>query len=312
MNAEYMQRAIGAVVGSAVGDALGAPYEFGPAGQFSLQSRAGDEMVGGGSFGWAPGEFTDDTQMAILQAESLLARGGFDGADLFERFGVWAVDAPDVGLNIRAALMSGRPWHRAAGKHFRETGHGAGNGTVMRAAPAAVLAAQWSSGANVDLARATAAVTHGDPAAGWGTALVHLTIAAALRGDDPWAALDDALDLLPPSQSSYRELLAPTWTPTDTTIPNGTVWTCLAQAAWAVRRAERFEDAVIAAIDLGGDTDTVAAVAGGLAGAIWGADAIPERWTTPLHGHLTTATGRVTYRHRDLVDLTHRLLIAGQ
>ena len=84
-------RVAGALVGSAVGDALGAPFEFGPAGQFSARfpvpaRGSKTEMCGGGSLGWEPGEFTDDTQMALLVASSLLERGGLDEADLFDRF----------------------------------------------------------------------------------------------------------------------------------------------------------------------------------------------------------------------------------
>src|SRR4051812_44840886 len=81
-------KALGAVVGSAVGDALGAPFEFGAAGDFSRQFPTPviggiGEMIGGR--GWKPGEFTDDTQMALAQAESLLGKHGIDGGDLFER-----------------------------------------------------------------------------------------------------------------------------------------------------------------------------------------------------------------------------------
>jgi ADP-ribosylglycohydrolase len=77
----YRQRALGAVIGSAIGDALGAPFEFGPAGAYRVRFPERivggiGEMVRGGSFGSAPSEFTDDTQMAIVQAESLLAGGG--------------------------------------------------------------------------------------------------------------------------------------------------------------------------------------------------------------------------------------------
>ena len=74
ITADILQRAMGALLGSAVGDALGAPFEFGPAGQYSAQfpqpvlGGAG-EMIGGGSFGWAPAEFTDDTQMTLALAE---------------------------------------------------------------------------------------------------------------------------------------------------------------------------------------------------------------------------------------------------
>src|ERR1044071_2627517 len=90
------ERVAGAIVGSAVGDALGAPFEFGPAGAFSA-SGVENEMRGGG--GWDPGEATDDTQMAIHVAESLLERGGLDPEHVFARFRRWAADDPkDIGL----------------------------------------------------------------------------------------------------------------------------------------------------------------------------------------------------------------------
>ena len=315
VNEAHVQRAIGAVVGSAVGDALGAPFEFGPAGQYSARFPepvldGTGEMIGGGGFGWSPGEFTDDTQMALVQAESLLECRGFDGADLFDRFRIWASDAPDVGVQTSAALRSGLPWDRAATEHYRRTGRAAGNGSIMRAAPTAVWAASLPTKQNVALAAATAGVTHGDPAAAWGTVILHRMIAAALHGDDPWAALAAAISALPPGQERFAEMLDPGWTPSDATLPNGTVWTCLAQAVWSVRRAARFEEAVTAVIDLGDDTDTVAAVAGGLAGSIWGAEAIPPRWTSHLHGRITTRSGVRSYDHAGLIDLAHRLVAA--
>ncbi|MFC4062476.1 ADP-ribosylglycohydrolase family protein [Planomonospora corallina] len=92
---DRLERAAGAVVGSAVGDALGAPFEFGPAGVFSARfpvPGAGGEMRGGG--GWEAGEAADDTQMAVHAAESLLERGGLDLPDVFARFLRWAAGAP--------------------------------------------------------------------------------------------------------------------------------------------------------------------------------------------------------------------------
>ena len=88
------QRVIGALCGSAVGDALGAPFEFGEAGAYSdrfpepVIGGAG-EMIGGGSFGWRPGEFTDDTQMALALGQSLIDRGGLDPEDAWERLQAW-------------------------------------------------------------------------------------------------------------------------------------------------------------------------------------------------------------------------------
>jgi ADP-ribosyl-[dinitrogen reductase] hydrolase len=137
-------RAAGALVGSAVGDALGAPFEFGPPGQFSARfpapaRGAHTEMCGGGALGREPGEFTDDTQMALLVATSLVERGGLDEADLFGRFLLWAeAGPPDIGDQTRAVLGSGLPWDTAAAEHFRRTGRAAGNGSLMRTTPAAI------------------------------------------------------------------------------------------------------------------------------------------------------------------------------
>src|SRR3954469_6800065 len=183
-------RAAGALVGSAVGDALGAPFEFGPPGRFSARfptpaRGAQTEMCGGGSCGWAPGEFTDDTQMALLVATSLVERGGLDEADVFHRFRTWLEAAPrDVGNQTRAVLGSGRPWDVAAAEHFARSGHAAGNGSRVRTppgggdaagnaprtrpAPGAIWFPRFGQEAPVDPPRRISALTHGDPSAGEG------------------------------------------------------------------------------------------------------------------------------------------------
>ncbi|MFF8810651.1 ADP-ribosylglycohydrolase family protein [Streptomyces pactum] len=303
------QRAAGAIVGSAVGDALGAPFEFGPAGAFSRRFPAGtpaEEMCGGG--GWDPGEATDDTQMAVHVAESLLEHGGLDPADVFHRFRRWAASDPkDIGLQTEAVLTAGLPWDRAAAEHFRTTGHAAGNGSLMRATTPAVYFAADGPDATADAARRIAALTHGDPAAWEGTALFHELLRVALDGADPLAALPDALALLDPGhRDRYATVLAPDWHPDLATEPNGAIWPCLGSAVWALRTTDSFETALRAAIDLGGDTDTVAAVTGGLAGAVYGLDAIPDRWTGPLHVPLPGAGDRVL-RLPELLELTRRL-----
>ena len=164
----------------------------------------------------------------------------------------------------------------------------------MRATPTAVHFALASEAESIEAAHQASLVTHGDPAAGWGTALFHVMIRAALHGDDPFAALDSSLKALPPEQHRYVEMLDTGWRPSQAEFPNGTVWTCLAQAVWAVRtHRTSFPDAVTTAIDLGGDTDTVAAVTGGLAGALHGIQCIPSRWTTYLHGYWRHQRGDV-------------------
>ncbi|MFH9940287.1 ADP-ribosylglycohydrolase family protein [Streptomyces murinus] len=302
-----LDRAVGAVVGSAVGDALGAPFEFGPEGAFSGRfPAAGDEMCGGG--GWDPGEATDDTQMAVLVGESLLERGGLDLPDVFRRFRRWAAAEPkDIGLQTEAVLTGGHSWDTAADLHFRVNQRAAGNGALMRAAPSAVYFARHGRTATLDAARRLSALTHGDPAAGEGTAVLHDLVRVALAGGDPAAAVPEALAAVRADQRErFAVVLAPGWHPDEATEFNGAVWPCLGFAVWALRTTASYEEAVRAAVDLGGDTDTVAAVTGALAGAVYGIGAVPERWTRALHVPLPGFDGRVL-RAPELTTLARRL-----
>ena len=301
------QRAAGAVVGSAVGDALGAPYEFGPAGVFSARFPAGGgEMRAGG--GWDAGEATDDTQMAVHLGESLLEQGGLDLPDVFDRFRRWAAAGPkDIGLQTEDVLTNGMPWDLAAAAHFQVNLRAAGNGSLMRAATSAVYFAAAGQGATMDAARRIAALTHGDGAAWEGTAVLHELVRVALTGADPLAAVVDTLALVRPAhRERYAAVLAPDWHPGLATEFNGAVWPCLGSAVWALRTTASYEDALRAAIDLGGDTDTVAAVTGTLAGARYGFAAVPARWTEPLHVPLPGGGGRVL-RLPELLALAERL-----
>jgi len=307
------ERALGAVIGSAVGDALGGPFEFGPEGAFSARFPRpghGGEMCGGG--GWDPGEATDDTQMAVLVAESLVERGGLDLPDVFRRFQRWAAaDPKDIGLQTETVLSSGDPWDTAAALHFQVAQRAAGNGSLMRAAPSAVYFAPRGRDATMEAARRLAALTHGDRAAWEGTAVFHELVRVALAGDDPLEAVEDTLDALHPDhRERYATVLAPDWHPDRATEFNGAVWPCLGSAVWALRTTTSYETAVRSAIDLGGDTDTVAAVTGGLAGAVHGITAVPERWTAPLHVPLPGYGERVL-RTAELERLTRLLISEG-
>ncbi|MGZ9929270.1 ADP-ribosylglycohydrolase family protein [Streptomyces sp. NC-S4] len=300
-------RAVGAVIGSAAGDALGAPYEFGPAGELTAR---GAEMAGGG--GWDPGEATDDTQMAVLVAESLLEHGGLQLPDIFGRFQRWAAGQPkDIGLQTEDVLTNGESWELAAALHFQVNARAAGNGSLMRAATSAVYFAPAGREGTMDAARRIAALTHGDRAAWEGTAILHELVRVALEGADPLAALPAALaSVHPDHRERYGRVLAPDWHPELATEFNGAVWPCLGSAVWALRTTTGFAGAVRAAVDLGGDTDTVAAVTGALAGARYGQGAVPEHWTAPLHVPLPGFGDRVLDAD-DLRTLAQRLAAAG-
>ncbi|MGW2984333.1 ADP-ribosylglycohydrolase family protein [Streptomyces goshikiensis] len=302
-----LDRAVGAVLGSAVGDALGAPYEFGPAGELTAR---GAEMRGGG--GWDPGEATDDTQMAVLLGESLLECGDLELPDVFERFRRWAAGAPkDIGLQTEDVLTSGQPWDLAAALHFQVNARAAGNGSLMRASTSAVYFAAAGREESMDAARRIAALTHGDRAAWEGTAILHELVRVCLDGADPLATLPATLaEVHPDHRERYGHVLGPDWHPGLATEFNGAVWPCLGSAVWALRTTSGFAEAVRAAVDLGGDTDTVAAVTGTLAGALYGQDAVPARWTDPLHVPLPGFGDRVLDAAA-LRDLARRLATAG-
>ncbi|MGW7001678.1 ADP-ribosylglycohydrolase family protein [Streptomyces sp. NPDC054933] len=301
------KRVTGAVVGSAVGDALGAPFEFGPPGAYSARFPDGvGQMCGGG--GWEPGEATDDTQMAVLVADSLLERGGFDPSDVFARFQRWAAaESKDVGLQTEEVLTSGEPWDLAAARHFGVNQRAAGNGALMRSTTSAVFFATAGREATMEAARGLTALTHGDPAAWEGSAVFHELLRVALDGEDPAAAVAATLPYVDPGhRARWSRVLAPDWHPDDATEFNGAVWPCLGSAVWVLRRTGSYQDAVRAAIDLGGDTDTVACVTGALAGAVYGIDAIPARWTQALRVPVPGCPGR-TLRAAQLAALARQL-----
>ena len=203
-------------------------------------------MIGGGAFGWNPGEFTDDSQMAVALAESILSCEVLDPTDLWLRFRAWREAAPDVGIITAAALAS--PLHHGAARaaHHR-LGRSAGNGALMRATPMAL--AYWCEPTELVMTKAVeqAALTHADPAAGWGAAIYVELMRRAIHGDNPFEAIDVVLEHLPSDlRDPFATVLDAKWRPgLPNSLPNGTVWTCLGQAVWAVRNSSSFEEALV-------------------------------------------------------------------
>lgn len=312
-------RAVGIIVGSAVADALGAPFEFGEPGMYSLSFPAPvlggiGEMKGGGGFGWASGEFTDDTQMALALAAAIEEAGGFDAATVWRHFRSWVATANDVGITTRYALSNSSHVDAARDAHDKTRGRSGSNGAVMRIAPVATYGVRLGRDETFRLAVDQAGLTHFDPVAAAAAAFVAEVARATVVHGDFAVAVEGAFELLLSSSLAgvFAEQLAPSldagWNPFDDLGPsNGSARTATAQALWAVRNAETFHDAIVEAIELGGDTDTVAAIAGVMAGARFGFQAIPSRWATYVNGTVDAPDGTRRYELQDLVDLARRL-----
>lgn len=275
-------RAIGSLIGLAAGDALGTTLEF------SLRDSGPrvTGMVGGGPFDLAPGEWTDDTSMALCLAESILARGAIDPEDLMRRFTAWRQDGDnsvtgvcfDVGITTSAALQrfldTGNPLSGGADPRT------AGNGSLMRLAPAAIRWCGEPAKAR-EAARLQSRTTHGAPQAVDACGFFAGLLVEAIAGEPKESLLSPrAFE----GHEAIAKIAAGSWRGKrrDEISSSGYVAHTLEAALWAAAGAESFEDALIAAVNLGGDADTAGAVTGQLAGALWGASRIPAAWLEKL------------------------------
>jgi len=279
-----IESAKGCLVGLAVGDALGAPLEFLSRDSVRRKYPAGlREMIA--SSLWEEGEYTDDTQMALLIAESLLERGRIEARDLAVRFHAWQKTAKDVGVMTRAVLNMPdyleNP-EECAARHFRNYPDASGgNGAVMRCAPVG-LAFLESPQRLMSESRASARATHADPAAQESCAILNLWIARIFL-DGPKNGIEEALALTAPeSPDVWRKLERIEKVEEGEILSSGFTVHTLEAAAWSFLSTENFEEAVVRAANLGDDADTVAAVCGALAGAYYGYDGILERWRKKL------------------------------
>lgn len=316
LSRQQMYSAIGSLIGAAAGDALGAPFEFRPGGLYKKTFPAPvlggiGEMIGGGAFQWAPGEFTDDTQMAVALAEALLADGvEFNPQRVWDHFVAWSHAATDIGNTTRLAL-SGDDYRNAAEEAHTRMGASGGNGSVMRIAPIGIAGVQWGAEKTKQIAFAQASLTHYDPLAGLSAYIAaELIRQLILDGSVEGALQEIATNIDEASKDIFDTLFMAPWHPEEwTQHGNGYSIVCLAQAVWAVRTTSSFEDAVTTAVNLGDDADTVGAVTGAIAGALYGIQNIPARWVTYLHGTVAQPDGSMkTYHQHDLIALAHQLV----
>jgi ADP-ribosylglycohydrolase len=310
-------RIAGVLLGVAVGDALGVPYEYGS----RPLPGPGEEarMLGGGLGGYAPGQWSDDTEMTSVIAQvaarcpDLRDKGALDA--IAAGFLRWHDAGPaDIGVQTDTVLgaLRGTPEDGAAGRLMMRaaevhaaTGRSAGNGSLMRTAPVAL--AHLGDQAAIDgAARAVSALTHHDPQAGEACALWCLAIDHAVRTGEldvragldhvgqEWQGWLDEAEQAPPEAFARS---------------NGWVVAAL-QGAWsAIVHTTGLVDGLQAAVRGGGDTDTVAAIAGGLLGAAYGASAVPGEWRAAVHGwpglrgdDLTALAVEIARRHDPETD----------
>lgn len=284
----------GGLLGLLVGDALGVPYEFQRPEDLPPRALLEFEPPPGArrSHRVPPGTWSDDGAQALALLASLLGRGRLDLDDLGRLLVAWrddgflAVDGDvfDVGLQTSLALRRLRE-----GVPARESGPAGerdnGNGSLMRVLPLAL----WHRGSDSQLAAdadAQSLVTHGHPRSRACCALYCLWARRTSEGrSDAWAAAVAAFRAIYPPGDPLRDEAELHVRPDDPPSGRGSgyVVDCLNSARLAVG-AGPYEEAVRAAVALGGDTDTTACVAGGIAGLRDGAGAIPERWRAALRG----------------------------
>jgi ADP-ribosyl-[dinitrogen reductase] hydrolase len=274
----------GALLGLAAGDALGTTLEFKPPGSFVSIT----DMVGAGPFNLKPGEWTDDTSMALCLGESLVRMQGFDAEDQMSRYVRWWQDGYlsctgecfDIGMTVCAALTkymkTGEPFSGSADPHS------AGNGSLMRLAPIP-LAYRASPELAIHYAAGSSRTTHAAPAAVDACRYYTALIVGALNGRSKEHLLSP--DFYPGSlvpeiaevaAGSFKEKNSPA------IVGSGYVVRSLEAALWAFYHSDTFEKGALLAANLGDDADTTAAVFGQLAGAYYGVDAIPAKWLEQL------------------------------
>jgi poly(ADP-ribose) glycohydrolase ARH3 len=274
----------GALIGTAVGDALGAPVEG-----WSMEQVRSAYSEGNG-WKMSYGRYTDDTEMMIGVAESLIKNKGFNGADMARTF-IQNYDAKrGYGPGSKEALKrirEGESWEEASRKLFGGNGS-YGNGAAMRIAPIGLFYYD-SAEALREIAYKSSHITHSHELGKEGAALQAFAVALAVRGqkegmlpglkefvqNNVYKSKLRRIEVLLDKDATKKEIIAK--------LGNGmAAFDSVPTAIYSFLRADSFEDAVIYAVSLGGDTDTIGAMTGAISGAYYGDGAIPSEWTEQL------------------------------
>lgn len=281
-DAAIRDRSIGALLGLAVGDAVGTTLEFKARDTYTPLT----DLVGGGPFGLKSGQWTDDTAMALALADSLDGREDLNEQDLLARFSDWQKTGSysctgrcfDIGSTTAQALAR---WRATHDDHCGATdAMSAGNGSLMRLSPVAIRF--WKDRPKLrDVAARQSRTTHAAPEAVDACVVYAEILADAIEG----RPRSSVLRARPVGWAGKIESIAAgSWRgkPRDQINASGYVAHALEAALWAVGRSPDYDRAVLGAANLGQDADTTAAIAGQLAGALGGASTIPSAWLAKL------------------------------
>jgi len=284
---ERIKRYRGCLLGLAVGDALGTTLEFESPGSFTPIT----DMIGDGPFNLKPGQWTDDTSMALCLAESLIECKGFNPKDQMERYVRWWKEGHlsstgtcfDIGHTTKTALStflkSGQPFSGPTDVHS------AGNGSIMRLAPVPMFYAGNPRDA-IEKSGKSSMTTHGATASIDACRYLGALIVGALNGVDKVELLSDRYSPIPgyweknPMISEIDKIAAGSFKKKNPPEVRGTgyVVQSLEATLWAFYKSKTFEEGALLAVNLGEDADTTGAIYGQIGGAYYGEDSIPEQW----------------------------------
>lgn len=295
----YLMKSV--MIGHAVGDALGVPVEF--ASREELENAPVTDMEGYGTYPMPAGAWSDDTSMALAALDSL-AKGRADWDEIMQNFGRWLSEDAytptgecfDAGRTCVSAILNyfknKMPYNKCGESDERSNG----NGSLMRIHPFVLYASMTMLNGNSEdywswmgFIKQASSLTHAHDRSVMGCIIYGYILTFLMREQSRESLIKGIefagkdLDYLPEFEH-YKRIFAPDFDklPTDEIKSSGYVVDTLEAALWCLLTTDNYKDCVLKAVNLGDDTDTVAAVAGGLAGALYGYDAIPEEWRNTL------------------------------
>jgi ADP-ribosylglycohydrolase len=322
-----LSRAQGCLLGQLAGDSLGGLVEFSSAAEIKSKHPNGlRELMDGGHWGILAGQPTDDSELALMLARSIVHAKGYDPAAALDAYLHWYGSPPfDIGGTTSSALRGAKhgktPQERLAGAKQHASTSSQANGSLMRISPLAILGA-GNPAAAADWARADSGLTHPHQVCQDACAVFVAAIATAIAAGSSaqecyQAALDEARrsSVAAPVAEALRE--AAERPPNDYQTQQGWVLIALQNAFYQLLHAPSLEEGVVRTVMAGGDTDTNAAIAGALLGAVHGRDAIPPQWLRsilscrPLAKSGTSHPRPVEFWPVDVLPLAERLLVLG-